>query len=124
MALIYCDGDNEVGQARAREAAEFLVEAYPNHSWWVECKGGALIIKHFEVSGARGNIGMVRHLAFMEHDAKGRKKDIIRAAGEMLERAGLRRGARTEDPVTHFEMDDKRMEKHWQAPLLVIPTIH
>ena len=123
MALIYSYGDSTLADTRAKEAAEVLVPAYPNHSWWVECKGGALIIKHLEASGARGSIGMVRHLAAMEGDAMARKKDIIRAAGEMLERAGLRRGARTEDPVTHFEMDDKRMQKHWHAPL-IIPVVH
>ena len=123
MALIYCFGEGEMADARAKEAAEVLVEAYPNHSWWVECKGGVLVIKHLEASGLRGTIGMVRHLSAMEHDAKARKHDIMMKAGEMLERAGLRRGARGEDPVTHFEMDDSKMSRHWHTPL-ILPQVH
>ncbi len=121
MALIYCYGDCELADAYAKEASEILVAAYPNHSWWVECKQGALIIKHLEASGFRGSIGMVRHTNALDHDAKARKKDIVMKAGEMLERAGLKRGARTEDPVTAFEMDDKKMARHWHRPIYLGP---
>lgn len=123
MALIYCDGENEMAQGLAREAAEVLVMAYPNHSWWVECRGGALIIKHFEASGLRGTVGMVRHTSALDHDAKVRKHDIVMKAGEMLERAGLKRGANNGDHVTDFEFDDSKMKKHWHVPLIV-PVIH
>ena len=123
MALVYCYGDSPLADARAKEAAESLTTAYPNHSWWVECKQGALIIKHFEASGLRGTVGMVRHLNAMEADAGARKKDIVRAAGEMLERAGLKRGHRGEDPITHFEFDDGKMARHWALPFH-LPVIH
>ena len=119
MALIYCDGENELAKAYAREAAESLVQAYPNHSWWVECRGGVLVVKHFEASGRRGTVGMVRHTSALDHDAGARKKDVVMAAGEMLERAGLARGANTGDPVKSFEFDDAKMAKHWHQPLPV-----
>ena len=117
MALIYCYGDTKMEEAYAKEAAETLVAAYPNHSWWIECKQGALIIKHLEASGFRGSVGMVRHTQALAHDAKARKKDLVMKAGEMLERAGMKRGARNDDPVTFFEFDDKRLARHWHRPI-------
>ena len=119
MALISAIGDNPLADACAKEAAETLVQAYPNHGWWVECKGGVLIIKHLEASGARGLIGMLRKMDQLSNDAGKRKHDIIIAAGELLERAGLGRGGRTDDPVTHFELDDQKLAKYWHAPGLV-----
>lgn len=123
MALISAIGDNPLADACAKEAAEILVLAYPNHSWWVECKSGVLIIKHLEASGARGLIGMLRKMDQLSHDAGHRKKEIVLAAGELLERANLRRGARSDDPVLSFELDDKKLEKYWHAPHL-LGTIH
>jgi hypothetical protein len=120
MALISAIGDNPLADACAKEAAEVLVTAYPNHGWWVECKGGVLVIKHLEASGARGLIGMLRKMDQLSHDAGRRKREILIAAGELLERAGLRRGARNEDPVTHLELDDKTLAKYWHAPHRVL----
>lgn len=119
MAIIYCDGDSELAKSYAKDAAESLVTAYPNHSWWIECKQGVLVIKHFGISG---KIGMVRHLSALDHDAGARKRDIVHAAGELLERAGLpRRDYRGED-VRGLEVEG-RMKKHFHKPLK-IPVIH
>ena len=120
MAIVTANGDNPLADAVAKECAETLTFAYPNHGWWVECKGGVLIVKHLEASGARGLIGMVRKMAALSQDAMIRKRDIIRAGGELLERAGLARGPRTDDPVLSFEMDDKKMEKYWHAPARIL----
>jgi hypothetical protein len=120
MSLIYCYGDTKLEEAYAKEAAEALVAAYPNHPWWVECKSGCLIIKHREASGFRNTVGMVRHTAALDHDARARKRDIVMKAGEMLERAGLKRGARTDDPVTHFDMDDTKAQKNWHRPIHLV----
>lgn len=117
MALIYCYGDSPMSDSYAKEAAEALVAAYPNHPWWVEAKSGVLVIKHREASGFRGSIGMVRHMSALDHDSNARKRDIVMKAGEMLERAGLKRGARNDDPVTHFETDDKTTARHWHRPI-------
>lgn len=116
MALVHCFGDNPLADAYAKDAAEILTTAYPNHSWWVECKQGVLVIKHLEASGARGQVGMLRKVEALAHDAGARKKDLLMAAGELLERAGMPRGARTEDPVTHIELD-KPLRKHWHKPI-------
>lgn len=116
MALIHCIGDNPMADAFAKEVAEILVPAYPNHSWWVECKSGVLIIKHLEASGRRGLIGMIRHMDKIPR-GKGLRKELLRAGGELLERARLARGARTDDPVTGFDLDDEAMRKYWHVPL-------
>ena len=113
MALVYCYGDNPLADNYAKEAAETIVAAYPNHGWWVECKQGVLVIKHLEASGFRGVIGMLRKVDALAHDARVRKDDILRAAGEMLERANMPRGPRNEDPVTSFELDDVKMKRFW-----------
>lgn len=121
MALIYCDGDSELSKAYAKEAAEALVTAYANHSWWVEVRGGALIIKHFAIHGM---IGMVRHTSSLDHDAGSRKRQIIMAAGELLERAGLARGAYNGDVVQDFDAD-KNIRKRWLArPGMPMKVIH
>jgi hypothetical protein len=103
--------------AFAKRIAEILVPLYPNHSWWVECRQGCLIIKHLEASGARGLIGMLRKIDQLPADSTALKREIMRAGGELLERANLARGGRTDDPVTSFELDDKAHEKYWHAPL-------
>lgn len=117
MALVYCWGDTKMEESFAKLAAEALCQEYPNHSWWVECKQGVLVIKHLEASGARGVVGMLRKMESLSGGAHACKKEILRAAGELLERAGMRRGARTGDPVVGFEFDDKQMKRHWHKPI-------
>lgn len=126
MALIYCYGDNPKADHMAKETAETLVATYPNHSWWVEVKGGVLIIKHMEASGSRCIIGMLRHITQLHSSYKERKKEILRAAGELLERARLPRGPRGDDPVTSLDLTDQdaKVSKMWHRPLIKMPTIH
>lgn len=120
MALIYCDGDNDLAKSYSRAAAEALVSCYPNHSWWVETKGGALVIKHFGISGM---LGMVRHTSSLDFSATNFKKEVILAAGELLERAGLSRGAYTGEAVQAFEGDD--LTEHWvKNPGMKMKVIH
>ena len=123
MALVYCDGDNELGKALAKETAETLTLVYPNHSWWIGQRQGVLIIKHFSISGASGTIGMVRHISALANDATRRKREIVRAAGELLERAGLPRGAFQGGRVTKLELD-KGLAKHWRPSPFAVDVIH
>jgi hypothetical protein len=120
MALIFCNGVTPMEDAYAKRAAESLVTAYPNHSWWVECKGGALIIKHFGISGT---LGMVRHLASLDSSATAFKREVVRAAGELLERAGLPRRDYRGETVKSFDGD--RYTKHWhKRPGMHMKVIH
>ena len=88
MALIQTESQDPSNLMMAKELGEYLASAYPNHSWHVRIDGGIVVVKNMAVSGT---IGMVRHFKDIAHDAKTRKHDILIAAGELLERARLRR---------------------------------
>jgi hypothetical protein len=115
MALIYSYGETPLDESFAKEAAEVLTAAYPNHGWWVECRQGVLIVKHFEASGYRGLVGMLRKVSQLSHDAAARKREIVRAAGELLERAYLPRGRRSDHPVTKMDLDAP-LRRFWSPP--------
>ena len=123
MALILALGDSPLADSQAKMAAEMLTQAYPNHSWHVEVKQGVIIIKHADASGARGTIGMLRKLSTIGHDARVFKYEIIRAAGELLERAGLPRSGYNGDLIRKMELD-KHLQKHWKAPVVPSKIIH
>ena len=122
MAIVYVDGDNPLAEKLAKDIAEDLFAAYPNHSWWVEVRQGLIIIKHFMLSGMRGVIGMVRHLKDTDGDAAARKRDVLRGAGELLERANMARGAYQGGMPTRMELEPG-MQKYWVAPV-PITIIH
>lgn len=71
---------------------ETLCKHYPGHLWevCVNSEGGVVIIKNFRISFA---YGMVLHLRNIYLDPS--LKRVIRAAGELLERANLKRGQAT-----------------------------
>ena len=116
MALAIAIGDNPIADATAKEVLEILTPLYPNHGWYVEVKQGVVIIKHLEASGERGLIGMLRKLDQLPKGGSAFRREIMRAGGELLERAGLGRNARNDDPVTKFEFDDQTISKYWHAP--------
>lgn len=119
MALAYIEAKNPADLPMAKEINETLHLAYPNNSWWVRIDGGLVIIKHFSISGT---CGMVRKYRDLAGDAMHRRREVIRAAGELLERAGLRRGAYEEQVVKKLEHDG---DVKWQAnPIVVVPETH
>ena len=69
------DVDTLAEMAVAKQVAEDLHSAYPGHAWAVTVRGGAIIIK----------------------------QEVIRAGGEILERARLERGMRTDQAVTQVD---------------------
>lgn len=113
MAIVYVDGDSPLAESMAQEAAELLFAEYPNHSWWVECRGGLLIIKHFMFSGYRGIIGMVRHMSDIQNDAEYRKKEILTGGGELLERAHVARGRYNGDPSNKMDLENDQQRNRW-----------
>lgn len=100
MTIAYAESNNPANLPMAKEMLEVLTEAYPGHSWWVRIDGGIVQVKHFDISGT---IGMVRKYRALAQDAHARKRDVIRAAGELLERAHLRRGRRGPEMVQVLE---------------------
>ena len=84
----------------AKDIAETLHQTYPGHLWAVSVKGGAVFIKNLYISD---KFGMVLHYNNIKGDAGARKKRVINAAGEFLERARMKRGAYTGQVVKQVD---------------------
>lgn len=94
----------------AVRASELLQKHYPGYVWAVnvnsESTGGVMTIKNFSVSAS---YGMVLHLQKLDN----KLRKVIRAGGELLERARLSRArgqgflAKTVDGIPDkFQMSD------------------
>ena len=94
------DVDTLAEMAVAKQVAEDLHSAYPGHMWAVTVRGGAVVIKDLFVSSL---YGYVLKMDAIKHDAKVMKQEVIRAGGEILERARLERGTRTDQAVTQVD---------------------
>lgn len=75
----------------AKDIADTLFGHYPGYMWGVSVKSGVAVIKCLNVSSLWGYVLKYRDIC---HDAAYRHKEIIRAGGEILERAKLARGER------------------------------
>ena len=75
----------------AKDIAEILHEYYPGHLWAVTVKGGIAMIKDLYISSLWGYVLKYKDIV---GDAGARKKAVMRAGGEILERAKLERGPR------------------------------
>ena len=109
MGLIDLSGDSPKVAAldfnTAKDMAEALHEAYPDHAWAVTCEGrtGLATVRNMSLAG---NWGFVLHLKTLS-SASDWKKKVIMAGGELLERFRLRRGAANQDalaalPINRF----------------------
>jgi hypothetical protein len=94
------DVDTLGEMAVAKQVAEDLHSAYPGHAWAVTVRGGAIVIKDLIVSSLWG---YVIKMDAIKHDAKVMKQEVLRAGGEILERARLERGMRTDQVVTKVD---------------------
>ncbi len=93
---IVTEADDDRDDLLAKEIACILAEAYPGHQWHVRIGGGMLVIKHMRLSD---KMGIARKYDRLTWDAGRRKKEVVMAAGEFLERAGLTRGRVVEGEV-------------------------
>ena len=89
MSEIVTDVDQLPDLLMAKDIAETLNEHYPGHKWAVNVNSGVVIIKNFYISS---QWGMVIHYKNIKGDAGYRKRRVIQAAGELLERANMKRG--------------------------------
>ena len=94
------DVDTLAEMAVAKQVAEDLHSTYPGHMWAVTVRGGAVVIKDLFVSSL---YGYVLKMDAIKHDAKVMKQEVLRAGGEILERARLERGMRTDQVVTKVD---------------------
>ena len=106
MSVVVTDSRDPLNLPMMKEIGEILSTAYPGYSWFVRIDGGILAISTYDVTGTYGRqtaLKMVRHFSDIAHDAKRRKHEVVLAAGEMLERARLKRGQATGERPTVFE---------------------
>jgi hypothetical protein len=66
-----------------------LCAAYPGHAWFVVIRGGIIHIKDMDL---HPDWGMALHYTQVTNDAADMKKQVLRAAGEFLERARKKNG--------------------------------
>ena len=100
QAVVGYDTEHEIDEPMAREIVNTCSTAYPGHDWFCLIRGGVIQVKLMEISP---NWGMVLHYSQVKGDAGARKKEVIRAAGEFLERANLARGYKRDEIVAHVE---------------------
>lgn len=93
---VIVEADDNRDDLLARDIGRVLCEAYPGHQWHVRIGKGVLIIKHMRITS---KWGIARRYDRLTWDAKARKREVVRAAGELLERAGLTRGRVVEGEV-------------------------
>lgn len=84
---IDCEHDRD--DTMAMEMVQALASAYPGHSWFVVIKGGIVHIKDMDL---HPDWGMALHYSQVKGDAADRKKQVLWAAGEFLERARKKNG--------------------------------
>jgi hypothetical protein len=107
--IVGFDCEHTSDEPMAAQMVTDLCLAYPGHSWFVLIKGGVVQVKDMDLSD---RWGMVLHYTQIKGDASERKRSLIRAAGEFLERANLRRGRKTDDVAMRGEgIPDKDMAR-------------
>ena len=89
MAYCMTESADAANLPKCKEIGEYICAAYPGYSWHIRIDGGMLVIKNMSISSVNA---MVRKYSDIAHDAKRRKVEVVRAAGEFLEAANLRRG--------------------------------
>ncbi len=100
MPMVGYDCEHDRDDSMADEVLSILLTAYPGYDWFVTIRSGVMHIKILTLSD---RWGMALHYNDIKHNAGARKKDIIRAAGEFLERANLHRGKARRDALKRIE---------------------
>lgn len=84
---IDCEHDRD--DPMAMEMVQTLCKAHPGHAWFVVIRGGIVHIKDMDM---HPDWGMCLHYSQIKADAGDRKKQVLWAAGEFLERARKKNG--------------------------------
>lgn len=99
--ILYNEGASQSQEDEAEDIIEVLTLAYPNHPWAVRVYDGGFFIRHLAFPA---NWGMNCKFKSVGHDWAVMKREIIRMAGEWLERAGVSRGVFDSDQqIKHLE---------------------
>ena len=122
--ILYQEGDTRGMEAEANHILTTLTQAYPGHPWAVRVYDGGFFIRHLDFPA---NWGMnCRHRTRL-YSASAQKREIIRMAGEWLERASLKRGRSEDIPIRRvegvpekFQPPEYREQPKQQGPDIVI----
>lgn len=87
--IVGIDVEHDRDDTMAMQMVRDLCEAYSGHSWFVVIKGGIVHIKDMAI---HPDWGMALHYSQLKADAADRKKQVLFAAGEFLERASKKLG--------------------------------
>lgn len=100
--IVEFDDNTPSDAAIAGDVGLILTDAYPGHPWHVNVssKQGILHIKHMRMSN---KWGIVRKLGNVLPDAKVFKHEVVMAAGELLERAGMRVGKDVQESIVGID---------------------
>lgn len=113
--ILYSEGGTKAQEADAHTVLEILCSGYPGHPWAVRVDQGVVFVRHLEFPG---NWGMCKKYQDVIHDAMVFKREILSAAGEFLERAGLVRGRYDDSPILRVEgVPDKYQPPSAKPPL-------
>lgn len=91
--IVTADTEFTSDMSMAKDIAEALTAHYNGHLWAVTVRGGVAVIKALNISSLWG---YVLKMDDIQHDAGARHKSVMRAGGEILERAKLKRGMYSE----------------------------
>lgn len=110
QTVVGYDTEHDSDETLAKEILGIVLHAYPGHGWFVVIRGGVVHVKDMDLNP---NWGMCLHYTQMKDDATERKRQVLRAAGEFLERANMRRGAKDMGQVVrHVDgIPDKHMAR-------------
>lgn len=92
--------EHDRDEGMARECLATLCKHYPGHAWFVTIKGGVLFVKNLHMND---RWGMCLHYSSIKGDANARARDLVRSAGEFLERANKARGRADGDKTRAIE---------------------
>jgi hypothetical protein len=106
--ILFNEGATQAQADEAEDIVGVLTIAYPGHPWAVRVYDGGFFIRHLAFPA---NYGMNCKFKSVSHDAAVMRREIIRMAGEWLERAGLPRGRnKNEDEIVHLEGAPDRVQ--------------
>ena len=124
--ILYEEGATKWMQDMAHDILVLLDTVYPGNAWGVRVygdhRGGGYFIQHLEFEG--GQFGMNQPRAHLFGSASELRNDVLRKAGELLERVNLRRGMRNEaEVVGRMEGVPEKFQPFSEKPPIVVDEI-
>lgn len=88
MSILLTEQDDIRDVSLCKDIGETLHKHYPDHLWAVMVQGGTIVIQNLNISTRMG-----MRFPISKYYADPGNKEVIRKAGELLERAHMFRGA-------------------------------